>query len=1069
MSAIHEARSRYRDDGDELEPIVAATGADADPDDFSSLDYNSAMAMADKIFALGHQRKAQLDKVITANGAGDYVVPYSSKNQYADFGDIANWEYLHEKYPWLHADNVDWIGIDDTKASESHKDLETFLASVPHEDWNAFITDVNGLEDYPLLDEEGASELEMKEADRWLTEDGTPELVKTMIEDRADAYEGYLLSKVTDSDVYEWMRETGHYPEPQGEGSVYMNMERYGKESKTQDWFLEQIEDDVEGWTAVKRACFDSVISAAESGLKEKRVSDLFDAMLRQMAHDNSTLVHVYNNITDKTLWEMFLEAFPDEHRNDDDPYWFTWSAGFEQPTLWKCGYKAPKEHYNQNWTVGYAQALEHLRHAPWFNRLIGSWEQRPPEGHQELKFEALVREALEKTPDPDDAETFVRHGGGLREDVVYEDGNIVVMYPRDVETLNHHLRKLGYTEVTPETFRSVWKGNDKDAFVILGKDNADLLGKPTLHDLGVIHGDYARVVGYDGNYTAQALNNLLTLPRYGASISRMLRRYFREQAEHNSSYVPALMQLGGAAEMRRLERRGALDLSAYGVTLGLHYIDRKKYKLAAKAFNRPPETIEANGVWLIYSHVTDLMGVFKNEKAAEAVFDHEAHDWFSHYYEEQNRPDVSDVIKFLSPDAIKHIREVMQNRRVWFPDGGPDGEGEYVLLTKKLLDAYDDDTILDWLAKPSEQDIEDGVFDDIIEEVKLVGCDILNQTAEDAVYTGFIKAAVEAIDGIQHKWGTSKIKRTKSGPEETFEVFVRWNDVKQWANTYLENTGSPFEGSLEDLAVEANRETIDPDVNNMEPSWRDVKKEWVADNMDRIFQLKQQEAEPLPEPRGQTTLAFENDASPEEEARAAALMKEYGVGEPDYDLAAAEKKSDDAGQTMAHKRKIATSFLQKQRLGESLESDAPEAMPEMLSGIPVEFEKQVKAIVHDVGAEYNFTVNDLKLEFNEGQQYTDEEIASSDGRLYNPHGSHHILLVTYTPVPEAPHDAMFKAYMAIRSAVIGTFKNYDFINGYSLNPDASDRPEGATIFQFVLALKTGKPVVQPPAEDIPF
>jgi len=279
---------------------------------------------------------------------------------------------------------------------------------------------------------------------------------------------------------------------------------------------------------------------------------------------------------------------------------------------------------------------------------------------------------------------------------------------------------------------------------------------------------------------------------------------------------------------VRRIEKRG-ISMSDMGVALGLHYVAKHKYKLAAKAFNRSPSTMTAQGVWLIYDSVEDLTGVFKNEEAATTVFAHDHYDWFDHYYEKSNMPAVKDVIPFLDQTAIDHIRKVMANRRVWFPDGGPDERGEYVVLTPKVLAEYDDATILDWLANPSDEDESEGVFDDIIEAIQLAGVDILQGASQDNVYTGYIKAAVDAIDGKEHKWTNHPTKKYQTGePMEAFKVFVPWKVVFDWAEKYRDEHGYNYDGDLESLAVNVNAETADPDINNMEAGWHDVNKEWA-------------------------------------------------------------------------------------------------------------------------------------------------------------------------------------------------------------------------------------------------
>ena len=1141
--SIIEARSRYRRPA-EIKPIL--TGGEDEGDDFENLSDEQLLQMATEVFLIGHVRKENLDKVLSSNSSGDYIVPHASTGQYADFYDQANFKYLQKKYPWLHEVNGG-IGIDDDKAEQEHESLEKFLAKIPDSDWEDFLTDMQGLEDYPSLDDDLASELEMEEQGRWMTEDGGPDLIKAMVKDRADSYESYLLSKVTPDMIWEWSRETDNYPESQGEGSVWMDMDKLGKDTENQDWFLDQIDDDVAGWLALKRACYDDLISDPEGNIKPQRTSDAFDALLREMATLDEQIATVYNRVDAAMLWQMFLEAFPDDRREESDPYWYQWKPRWDAEAEWRVGY-APEGFGQREWVRGYKQALEHLMVVPWFHKLIASWFNRPPEGHPELKFES-VREALEPELDPDDPEVFMRHGGGLREELIYEDSQIKVFYPRDIETLNYHLRRMGYPEVSPEHYRITWYGNQNDSFIIVAKEGSDLLGwQNDQHEIGALVGDREKLVGYNGTYHVDILNNLLAEPRYGKSIKRMLLRYYREQAAHNDRYAYILMQLGGPAEIRRRAARGDFDISPHEAAIGLHYVAKHKYRLAAKAFGRPLNTLTPTGVWLIYDSVEDLTPVFKNEDAASTVFANDHHDWFSHYWEKGNRPDVSDVMKFLSPKAIAHIREILVNRRVWFPDGGPDGEGEYVLLRKKLLDGYDDETILDWIEKPSEQDAEDGVFDDIREAIQDTGIQLLASASQDEVYTGFIKAAVDAIDGREHKWGTHPTKATKYGPSDTFEVYVPWSSVKSWVTDYRENNSEPYEGSLEDLAVAMNRETIEPDPDNMEASWRDINKDYAAEQMDRILELEAPELEPQPDDRNQIQLPL-GEGEAEEEAHAQALMREHGVDKPDYDLAAAEKKADERGDTQFRKRQVAQSYLRKLRgeaidpdagldvnryvddlawemvlrrngftertvgchgfeqiirgnlysIGEATDSnkllvvihhltgngrwqnnhmetvpkgqiwqwlkknvgltlealdpDSPEAMGDsLLSGVRVEFENQVKAILKDSTTAHQYTVRDLSIKLEPSQEYSEEDVDASDGRLYN-RAPHLLLFVSYLTEPERDWDVTMAVYKKVESAAVNVYREFSVTDGYVLNPIslADTLPEDLTIFRFSL------------------
>ena len=998
---IKEARSRYHQP-DDIDPIL--TGGGEDVDDFSALSDEQAMAMANKVFSLGHDRKVQLDELLPQDSDGEYRIPNAHKGQYADFHDQSNYEYLNKKYPWLHTGGAQ-IGIDDGRAEESHGDLETFLASIPHEDWSSFLIDLAGMEDYPYLDEDRATELEIEEQGRWMTEDGGPDLIKAMVKDCDDAYEAYLLSKVTPDMIWEWSRETDNYPESQGDGSVYMNMEKLAKERENQEWFLDQLDDDVAGWTALKRAFYDEPCNASEAGLRREQVSDLFDRLLHSLAsEDDEQIATAYQQLDAETLWQMFLQTFPNERREADDPYWYRWRPNYDLPYEWKVGFEPSLEVWDKTWQTGYQQALEQLKGTPWFLKLIGTWFNRGPENHPELKFEQ-VQEASET--DPDDPETFMRHGGGRMEEVIYEDDKIVVMYPREYGTLNHHLRKLGLPEIDQQRWNMSWRGNRNDIFVVLHKEAPDLTGDRVNREVAVLQGDADHVTVYTGVYgNTDRLAELFQHPEYGRNIRRMLLQYYREQVTRDEQTGNVLMQLGGVSELKRAERKGHLDLRRFQLPIGLHYVKQHKYALAAKTFARSPKTLTPQGVWLIYDDVSDLTGVFKNEDAASTVFAYDHYDWFDYYWDKGNRPEVSDVLPFLDQKAMAHLRSVMVNRRVYFPDGGPDAQGEYVTLTKKLIDGYDDDTLRDWLANPSEEDIEDGVWEDIIEAIQLAGVDILSAASQDEVHTGFVKAAVEAIGGVKHQWGRHPTKATKAGPSDSFEVFVPWRAITEFAKTYRENNSEEYEGSLENLATEANADTIEPDVNSMEAGWRDVNKEWAAENLNRIYELEPPKAYVDP---AQTELS----------------------------------------------------------LPEALDPDSPDSMGDkLLSGVPVEFENRVKAILKDSTDAHGYTVRDLQFKYDAALQHSEEAIDAADGRLFN-YPPHQILLVIYQPEPAPDWDVTRAVFEKVRAAAVNTYRDFSITDDYVVHPHALALSEDLVVFQF--SLYPASPASEPFGEEVPF
>lgn len=990
MSLIDESR-RYRHSREwDITPHTAgAEEPETTPEQIAG--------MVDKVFGVGYERKRELDEITGKREGpiehlrdGTYWIRSAHVGQYADFYERANHEYLKKKYPWLH-DVSEGLGFDEDKGVDSHGTFEDFLASIPHEDWIAFMEDMDSLDDYPLLDEERASELEMEEGTRWVTEDGGPDLIKTMRDNVDDAYEAYLLNKVPIDLIFEWMHETDHYPEAQGQGDVWMKMEELGKERETQEWFLDHLDDDVAGWTAVKKAQF------------EDQAGDMLDRLIRTLAQKDEDIAHVYNRIDADVLWNIFLSVFPDEPRQAGEPHWYFWHPQYNVPGIWRVGYELDT-HNLDDWKRGLADALTYLGEQEWFSKLIRGWFVRPPEGHPELKLEALEQE-----PDPDDPATFMRYGGGLAEEKIYEDDKIVVMYPRDYQTLNYHLRLGGFSEIDKQAWSDIFKY--KDIFIVLGKMAPDMLGHVEKRELGILYGDENDLRVYNtGRAHGADLHTALKMPDYGRSIRRMLLQYYRERLEKDWKAANVLLQIGGVPEVKRAERRGLLggDMST---AMGLYYIAKHKYGLAAKAMKRSPQTITPKGVWLYYNDVSDLASVFKNEEAAQTVFSNDHYDWFQHYWEKGNRPDPGDVIPFLDKKAIDHIREIMVNRRVWFPDGGPEGQGEYVVLTPKVLAEYDDATILDWLGHPSDEDTEDGVFDDILDALRTAGIRMLEQTHIDATYIGYIKAAAEAIDGTEYKW----VKHPTKKGSDAFAVFVPWDKINEQAKRFQDEHGYTYDGDLESLAVDMNADTTEVDVDNLSPGWRDVNKDYAKEYaFDDLYELEAPEPQP---------------------------------GAPNY---------EDPNQINLP-------------IGEGI--DDPEAMPHLFSGVPLELEKRVRAILQESMETHNYVVTDLKFSFEASKEYSDEEIDASDGQLYN-RPPHHILLITYLTEPEVDWGPTHWVFMKTRDTVVNVMRDFQLRDYWIVNPEVTDppQPNNAIIFQFMLYPKVeGEPINQPPGEEVPF
>ena len=360
-----EDKPRYRAAG-----AHCVLGKDLTPDQMH--------AVLNSIKSLGEQRVAQLAALVKCTPSDGYVLPHAYIQTNSSFIHRANYEYMLEKYPWLHRSSG-CLTLDPDLAEEEPNcsSLADKLQTIPHADWTAFLEDVAVLTDddcaWAYMNEERATELETAESNRWLEEDGTPELIKELLDHTEDAYEAYLFSKITPELVDEWCRETENWPEGQGEGTVYMDMEHFAEKPETHQWFLDRLGDDRAGWEAIKQAFYEEN-------------SEDFDDMLRQLAAKDERIAYTFNVMDAAGLRHAFNIAFPDERAHTDDPVWYRclsgygdarqykWAAGYDPLTYWQHA-----DLSTNNWRRTYVDALIYLSNAPWFLEVLRNGLKQPP------------------------------------------------------------------------------------------------------------------------------------------------------------------------------------------------------------------------------------------------------------------------------------------------------------------------------------------------------------------------------------------------------------------------------------------------------------------------------------------------------------------------------------------------------------------------------------------------------------------------------------------------------------------------------------------------------------------
>jgi len=138
------------------------------------------------------------------------------------------------------------------------------------------------------------------------------------------------------------------------------------------------------------------------------------------------------------------------------------------------------------------------------------------------------------------------------------------------------------------------------------------------------------------------------------------------------------------------------------------------------------------------------------------------------------------------------------------------------------------------------------------------------------------------------------------------------------------------------------------------------------------------------------------------------------------------------------------------------------------LSGIPIELEQRVKAVLADSVAGYGYQVSDLKFELTPYVGHSEEDIDASDGRLFNlpPHQQ---LRITYQTDPETGFDVQTWVFRKVREQVINTLRWYEVKGAHMINPQALNLPDNHVVLYFTLwPVKKTEPAPAP-GEEIPF
>ena len=277
---------------------------------------------------------------------------------------------------------------------------------------------------------------------------------------------------------------------------------------------------------------------------------------------------------------------------------------------------------------------------------------------------------------------------------------------------------------------------------------------------------------------------------------SRELRRFFRSIAnkwikdgnEEPAMYMFTLLY-GPKVVLKYLDRYD-MPLSLK-LRIGLDLAKSGDYPNAAKLLKVATSRMTPQGAAFAYPDWSALSRFFArpDQSTAESILsgDPVDADWV---FDFDHRPKIDDLTGKMGKEDFDIIRETLPHRRIC-----PYGDGQFVLLSSKLLVDFDNADIVSWLDNEDEFDPE-GELQDIRDAIIRAACSAMEEANSNAYYEGYKEAVLDGL-GASAKMVADKVVLT-----------VPWDNLKTW----LDDAGdepSSLDDLMDDYAprIEANED----------------------------------------------------------------------------------------------------------------------------------------------------------------------------------------------------------------------------------------------------------------------
>lgn len=720
-----------------------------------------------------------------------------------DFLFRANREYFEKNHDWFPRP----FDLDDFDSEEEGYRL---LGRVDDDDWDRLIEDLKALEDYPCLDDDRMSELEMEALDVFLREDGLKDFKKACKKHAAfqNSFLQYAVDQVTSDQLYELLRNED-WEVSYEEGSAWLDMERAVRRL---DDPVPAILLDADGQDRepVLRQQFQQIKQATFQTYLRQR----FEEAAYLVWQDSPETWTLYTRLSPDTILQAILKATPDEHFGTGDPAWYEISI------------REAEGQYRTLWTVALDDGSDELEALT----LIAE------------KFQDLVKAVIGDHPNQ------------LK--LALESRRLLEVSLEDRERFEQYFKNQGHKIVWQDdtlTLREVWQANALEAFLgastpawALRPDSAMFqLSGIVQYVITTAHQETAWFERHRQRGTISdrvGTDDLLNDP----DVRKSLVAFFTQAlladlkaGDYDSAYITTLVQLRAMDVLMKLAKGRYKDLKVPGLafSLGLEAGFQGRVQTARRWLQDADHQVEKEGVWVLYDDLSDLVSFFDREggrrrsarDTARDLFAGDAYEWFDTW----DGCEAHEALDYFTPTLTEGLKALLVHRQ--YTDPGTDE-------TQTLMP----DEVASWTASELRDFVrytvkKNEAFDDIKVALKRALAEALALAAEGCMYRTYTEAVTEGVGAIKAAWLPQE-----AAPEarQRYGLFFTWTGISNLHTNFLGDGNEPWAGTIKDLLNEVYNGTV---TVSRDEFWETPDKEDVVRALE--YQLGELDETPAPRP----------------------------------------------------------------------------------------------------------------------------------------------------------------------------------------------------------------------------